>query len=181
MNKKLAVFFPGIGYTLERPLLYYSKRLAEQKGYEAIGVAYGGFPKGVRGDETKKRKSFDIALAQSEEILKDIDFAQYEDVVFVSKSVGTIVAACYAHEHKIAARHIFFTPLDETFLFGQKGVAFHGNADPWADTADIKKYCAEAGMTLHIYEGANHSIETGDVLQDLKYLTEIMNKVEAEL
>ena len=42
--KKLAVFFPGIGYTADRPLLYYSRRTAAELGYEIRSVAYSGFP-----------------------------------------------------------------------------------------------------------------------------------------
>ena len=31
-TKKIAVFFPGIGYTCDKPLLYYSAKLAAAKG-----------------------------------------------------------------------------------------------------------------------------------------------------
>ena len=31
---KLAVIFPGIGYTAYKPLLYYSRRIAANFGYE---------------------------------------------------------------------------------------------------------------------------------------------------
>ena len=29
-DKKIAVFFPGIGYTNDKPLMYYSRKLAEE-------------------------------------------------------------------------------------------------------------------------------------------------------
>lgn len=35
--KKIAVLFPGIGYTCDKPLLYYSAKLAAEKGYEVAG------------------------------------------------------------------------------------------------------------------------------------------------
>lgn len=39
--KKLAVFFPGIGYHCDKPLLYYSRKMAEQNGYdERITLTY---------------------------------------------------------------------------------------------------------------------------------------------
>ncbi|MCQ2506160.1 MAG: hypothetical protein MJ113_03185 [Lachnospiraceae bacterium] len=41
MGKKLAVLFPGIGYSVDRPLLYYSKKVLKAKGYEIIEVNYG--------------------------------------------------------------------------------------------------------------------------------------------
>ena len=30
--KKLAVYFPGIGYTVDKPLMHYSRRLAADAG-----------------------------------------------------------------------------------------------------------------------------------------------------
>ena len=46
---KLAVLFPGIGYHVDKPLLYYGRKLAVQRGYEVVGVPYGNFPDGVKG------------------------------------------------------------------------------------------------------------------------------------
>ena len=42
MNKKLAVFFPGIGYTVDKPLLYYSRKLAASAGYDIRLLPYTG-------------------------------------------------------------------------------------------------------------------------------------------
>lgn len=42
---KLAVLFPGIGYTCDKPLLYYGAKLAKSYGYEVKRVEYGNFPK----------------------------------------------------------------------------------------------------------------------------------------
>ena len=42
--KKAAVLFPGIGYSVDRPLLYYSGKMALSRGYEVIRVPYTGFP-----------------------------------------------------------------------------------------------------------------------------------------
>ena len=35
-DKKIAVFFPGIGYTNEKPLMYYSRKLAAEHDYEVL-------------------------------------------------------------------------------------------------------------------------------------------------
>ena len=43
---KLAVLFPGIGYHVDKPLLYYGRKLAVQRGYEVVGVPYGISPMG---------------------------------------------------------------------------------------------------------------------------------------
>lgn len=36
--KKLAVFFPGIGYTVDKPLMHYSRRLAAEAGFQCLSV-----------------------------------------------------------------------------------------------------------------------------------------------
>ena len=98
--KKLAVFFPGIGYTVDKPLLHYSRKLVTDAGYEVKLLPYSGFPQKVKGDRDKMLESYRIALAQSEEMLSDIDFSDYNSVLFVGKSIGTIVAA------EIAAKNL---------------------------------------------------------------------------
>ena len=34
--KKLAIIFPGVGYTCTKPLLYYTASMAAERGYEII-------------------------------------------------------------------------------------------------------------------------------------------------
>ena len=65
--KKLAVIFPGVGYHVDKPLLYYSKKIAAHYGYEIVEVAYGKLPKKVKGSKEKMEKTFRIALGQAEE------------------------------------------------------------------------------------------------------------------
>ena len=181
-NQKLAVLFPGLGYTCDKPLLYYSGKLAVKKGYEIIQAAYGGFPKNVKGDPEKMKKCFESALEQTEEMLKKVPFADYGDVVLIGKSIGTQVAARYAEKKKLKARGILFTPLEATFPFLQgDAVAFHGTADPWAGNEPVARLCGESGIPLYLTENANHSLETGDVAEDIKNIGKVMEIVSGFL
>ena len=68
--------------------------------------------------------------------------------------------------------------MEETFDFaGKDALVFHGTADPWADTKGIRKRCRELGLPLAETEGANHSLETGDVDRDIKEMRKIMKTV----
>ena len=42
--KKIACLIPGIGYTCDKPLLYYSWKLLKGLGWEVVPVPYTGFP-----------------------------------------------------------------------------------------------------------------------------------------
>lgn len=177
---KLAVIFPGIGYHTDKPLLYFSKRLASNAGYEIISVDYTGFPKGVKGSKEKMKESYLIALEQTRDILKDVDFTSYEDVLFISKSVGTVVAASYAKERGLQVRNIYYTPVEQSFDYMQEGsgIVFHGTADPWVETPVIEAGCEKLSLPLYITPNASHSIETGDVQTDLNNFKVIMEQTQ---
>ena len=74
---RLAVIFPGIGYTADRPLLHFSRRIAAASGYEILIMDYKGFPSKVKGDRKRMEESFGIALTQAEEMLSGVDLTEY--------------------------------------------------------------------------------------------------------
>ncbi len=181
--KKLAVFFPGIGYTNDKPLLYYSLKLAKQTGFDIKRVDYSGFPDGVLNDPAKMAECFAIASEQTESILQEMDFAAFDEIVFVSKSIGTVIAANYAGKYHLPVRQILFTPVPQTFQFvkNDAGIAFHGTSDPWAETGIIQKECNEKRIPLKLFRDANHSLETGDVPEDLSILQAVLKEVRTYL
>ena len=150
---KIAVLFPGIGYHCDKPLLYYSGKLAAHYQYELVKVPYTNLSRAIP-------EAFADAYAQTETCLEGIDWSQYEDILFISKSIGTAVAAAYAQKHDIICRNVYYTPLPQTFdLAPQSGIAFHGTRDPWAATNVIETQCAERRMPLYITEHPDHSLE----------------------
>ena len=176
--KKIACLFPGIGYTCDKPLLYYSWKLLRGLGWEVVPVQYSGFPSGVKGDAEKMRQCGHMALEQAEELLRKISWSDYGDLLFVGKSIGTAVCAAYAKRHGLKCRLILFTPVEDAFRYTDGGaIAFHGTADPWADTKAIEKSCRKQGIPLYETEGANHSLETGDVDADIREMRKVMKTV----
>lgn len=169
---KAAVIFPGIGYHTDKPLLYYGKKLAKEAGYRIIEVNYSGFPQNVKGNEEKMRQAYELARTQAEKILSDINFKEYESILFISKSIGTVVAADYDNIYDLNAKHIYFTPVPQTFsLVREKsGIVFHGLNDPWCETSVVVENCKRLKLNLKTFEGANHSLETGDCLRDLEIM-----------
>lgn len=177
--KRLAVFFPGVGYHADKPLLYYSRKIAAQCGYETLDVPYGGFSKGIKGSAEKMEEAFWSALEQAEKILEKVDFSGYEDVLFVSKSVGTAVAAAYAEKKGLKTRNIYYTPVEASFQFmKQPGIVFTGTKDAWVKFDAVKHGCEKGEFPLYVTEDANHSLETGNVAKDLENLQEIMRVTE---
>lgn len=177
-NMNAAVVFPGIGYHCDKPLLYYSKKIAKSLGFEIIDVPYDGFDskQNIKGNPAGMQAAFAHAENEAERILKDVNWSSYSSLLFISKSIGTVVAAKYAVDHHLDARHIFYTPVEATFTYMQpkSGIAFTGTKDQWVNYSLVLKDCHKKDVFCHVIENANHSLETGDIFQDIEILGKIM-------
>ena len=115
-SKKLAVIIPGIGYTKDKPILYYSSKLLRESGYEILNVFFSGMPENIMKDDSLKLLAVKLAYEQITGQLSDVDFSGYEEVVFAGKSLGTIAAAKYVSDNGVDAKQIWYTPLERHFL-----------------------------------------------------------------
>ncbi len=177
MSKKIAVIFPGMGYHCDKPLLYYSKKIAAKNEYEVIELNYD-FEYEVH--KSDKEKVFEDAYSKAVEILSEVDFSAYSRIVFIGKSIGTVVAAKYNIDYDVVAELIIFTPVPETFAFIQNAdcIIFHGSNDPMCDTDIVVDYCEENCLTYGVIPKANHSLETGNVIEDIETVKNVMSTVE---
>lgn len=110
--------------------------------------------------------------------MADMVWADYDDVLFVSKSIGTIIAASYAKKCGLSCvRHVLYTPLAQTFLFTpDHAIAFIGTADPWSDTGEIVRLSEKNHIPIAVYEGCNHSLECADTLKNIENLKDVMQR-----
>lgn len=178
---KIAVIFPGIGYHSDKPLLYYSSKLAQSMGYEVIKVTYPVCEVNLKEANREQILGFvGVCIDRVSSALKDKNVSKDDDVLFISKSIGTAIAAAYAVRTGLMARHILFTPLEETFIYANNscGIAFNGTKDNWADCENVVRLCKEKNIPVTTVKGANHSLETGDVLTDTENLCDVMKSVE---
>ncbi len=178
---KIAVYFPGIGYHCDKPLLYYSRSIANKLGYEASqNVNYTYNAGNIRGNEEKMKEAYETLFSQAETELADIAWTEYEDVLFISKSIGTIIAASYARKYGLtSAKHILYTPLAQTFLFAPNhAIAFIGTADPWSRIDEITRLSTANAVPLTVYEGCNHSLECDDALKNIEILKDVMQRTK---
>jgi phosphoglycolate phosphatase len=174
-ENKLAVLVPGIGYHRDKPLLYYATKLLKSEGYAVKHIEFHDLPGNIRGDAAMMKVAAEMAFSQMEEQLREVDFAEYSQLPFVGKSIGTVVSAKFVSTRKLPAKQIWYTPLERTFDYCAGEVsAFIGDADPWSDINRIRELAERTGVRLFIYEKCNHSLETGDVETDINTLREVM-------
>lgn len=177
---KIAVFFPGIGYHCDKPLLYYARKLVQECGYEQIvtlDYTYDG--KNIRGNREKMQQTFEVLYAQAEKKLEKIAFDKYSEILFISKSVGTVIASAYAKKYQIKCKQVLYTPLEQTFCFAHAdAIAFIGTADPWSEVKKVIQMAEKQKVPVYVYEKTNHSLETKDTLRNLDILKNVMERTE---
>lgn len=183
-TNKLAIFFPGIGYHCDKPLLYYSRKLADEAGYKSIltldySLAGSNITGNIRGDKEKMQQAFYYLYKQAAKQLSSINWQDYDEIVFISKSIGTVIASAFAQQENISCRQILYTPLCETYDFHpQNAIAFLGTSDPWSDIEKVTDISRTQKIPLFLYPDANHSLETKDTLRNIKTLQDVMEETK---
>ncbi|WP_029066856.1 hypothetical protein [Lachnobacterium bovis] len=190
MNKKsLVVLFPGVGYTCDKPLLYYTGKLFVQDGYEIKKLSYCGFQKNIKDDKEKMNHAYELVKNQTLEQLKDVNWDEYEKVIFISKSIGTVGASSffkYLSDQKIIKKdlkisNIFLTPLEETFKYviEKSGVVVIGDKDQWSDYTKIIELSKKYKLSSYVIENANHSLENCDIINNLEIIAKVVKIVDS--
>ena len=160
--KKLAVIFPGVGYTCTKPLLYYTAAMAAEHNYEIIRLDYGQDIHTFYGRSPAELEPIiKLAIKRTLPQLENVPFSEYDDIIFISKSIGTTIACQLeaALQLKGKVHQFLMTPIPSTlrYLSDINGLFFSGTARNFPD------------KTGGIFEGCNHSLEQkGDTLGALK-------------
>ncbi len=178
---KIAVIFPGVGYTKDRPLLYYAAKQAVKCDYELAHIDFSGieWSKEKLKDRDFLGKVMERCLKITEDTLEKYGDMSGDDILFISKSIGTVVATAYAKKRSVKAKQVCFSPLEMTEDYVQKegAVFFYGNADPFADHVAIEKIGKDKKLEMHCIDGGNHSLETGDPITDIDNLKQMIARV----
>ena len=175
--KKLVIMFPGVGYTMDFPLLYYASFLYEARGYEQIHMKYNSIF--FEPDLTREEKSLRVRDYVWEKA-KDIDFSEYDEVVFLSKSFGTAEAGYLAEKLGINPTQIYLTPVPRALPYIKEAdTVVIGTADEVYP--ECKTYFDEHGIQPMYVEGADHSLEVkGKPFESLEILRDVMKHIDRE-
>ena len=149
----LKVFFPGRRYGIDRSYLYYLDRYIDG---DAIYLEYD--KKRYEKDISELDENINSAYKYSLEKLADIDFKKYSEIIFIAKSIGTVVAGKIREELKVNnARFICLTPLNETLPYLRQ-TDFIITSKTFIDFSKIESVQNKFPF-LTIYEDAPHSLE----------------------
>ncbi len=171
-NSSLAVFFPGKNYSCEKPLLYYVMKSATACNYDALLLEYGY--QAARSEFNPD--DMELIINECCQSINQV-CGNYNKIVFVSKSLGTYIAARASeliNTGEIA--HMYLTPIKSTipFINNSKGIALWGTADKIINEEDVKQIEESPRVTLHKVAEANHALEVENLDQSLNIMKTII-------
>lgn len=184
---RLAVMFPGRGYTVQGPLFHYSTGVFLNKGYDVLHVNYDYTTEesnSMELDEHIKQISIDVNAVMD----KVLSTSTYDNYTLIGKSIGTIALSSVIQRNEFPdARVIWLTPLlhldmvfDKMLSSTQPGLCIIGEEDPCYIKERFIVFDTKENMTSILIPGTEHSlnyadrpIESIDVLR--RVITEISN------
>ncbi len=173
----LVILLPGIGYTCDKALLDYSKKLACQLGFDVLPIEYGfqaARKQLVHSDE------FNIVIKETKEIIIKALNEKYKKIIFIGKSIGTLIQASIQDKlvgYKI--KNIYLTPISETIKAGIKdnSLVILGNADPMIKSESLYMLRNNSNIKFIEIEGADHSLNIkDDAIKSIEILGTIMKR-----
>lgn len=171
MSKKIVISFPG-GRGYEIPLLYFGAKHFEDLGFEKVFINH---PIGCE-------EKFEAIYENATKVIQSMDFGEYEEIVFIAKSLGTIVACRIKEMYNIPASLILFTPLEGTlpYINGNNDIRLVAAAeqDRHLDTNRLKELCEKENVNYYIESNVGHRME---VMNDLERNLDIISNVLEQL
>lgn len=171
MSKKIVFSFPG-GRGTEVPLLYFGAKYYEDQGYEKRFVEYPAFG-----------HDFDTVYDNAKAILESFDLDEYDDIVFVAKSKGTVVACKLKEDLKLNASLVLFTPLADTlpFIKGDNQIVLvaASNNDRHLESEALCSLCESEGVPYYIEPNVGHRMEVRNNLEkNLQTIRNVIGRLE---
>jgi predicted alpha/beta-hydrolase family hydrolase len=186
-SRKAALVLPGLGYTCQGPLLYYMTRMMVERGYDVLNVHYNY-------SEVKETDFEHIGLADGMAALEALkEQGEYEEVVIVGKSLGTMVMSLLLRHGKWpmienTKKLIWLTPgwSEERFISEMvsctiPSLQIIGTFDRHFSPEWKNRVVANKNMKVSTIEGADHSLETGKYETNIALLSKVMTQVSSFL
>ena len=160
MKPGIAVCFPGTGYTCREALFERIANDFSARGYDVVRLDFSHIP-------FREIESLEEAVAVAQRAVKrqlaHVPFSDYEDTVFVSKSLGTILAAQYERDYDMLPRHLYLTPLNKTLMLVRpesRVIAMVlGTQDRFLTGRALQSFCEKRDIVCHLVEGVNHNLK----------------------
>ena len=121
-------------------------------------------------------------LENAEKTIQSINFDEYDDIVFIAKSIGTVVACTIKEKYNIPASLILFTPLNETLPYinckNDILLIAAGDKDRYLDSKILSNQCEKESIACYIEPNVGHRMEVvGDLNRNLDIIPNVISRI----
>lgn len=172
MKKGMVISFTG-SWGVDIPLLYYSVSIFSDKGYDVERISC----------KCLDENEFEALYESIKQYIISLKLSDYEDVVFVSKSLGTYISCKLKEELGISARLVLYTPVEETvpYMKNDNDIIFvaTGDEDKFMPENRLVSLCHKENLHYWIEKGVGHSMEiTGNLSKNLLVIQNVITKLQ---
>ncbi|HDR4423867.1 TPA: alpha/beta hydrolase [Bacillus cereus] len=185
-SNTVCFMFSGSGYNYDKPLLYYATMLMLENKIDVVHIHYSYDDQVMNKpmEEITKVMMDDIHPIMKE-VLKD---KQYNDTMFLGKSLGTIPIAndLMKREEFAQSKVILLTPLltfdsifDSILHSHHEGLLVMGDKDHQYNADQIEQL-HKTNLQIEVVKNANHSVNVGEFETEnsIEAIANIMRKLE---
>ncbi|NJN43564.1 MAG: hypothetical protein HC806_01695 [Anaerolineae bacterium] len=187
VSDRLAIIFPGYGYTCDRPLLHYSMQEMLNQGVDVLQVIYEFSNKPGFWQSGEETRAIWFGSDAKVAMRTVIDTGNYREFTLIGKSLGSLAIGHIATvmPELENARIIIFTPLltnpklvKQILEIKGKTLLVTGTNDSFHTPETLKSVRSGREMTIIEVEDGDHSLEVqGDIPRSLEVLNRIMKDV----
>jgi hypothetical protein len=188
-TKHLTLILPGLNYTCDMPLLYYSAQVMLSAKADVVQVKYDytGISSGRSASTlTEKYKAMREDLSMISRLA--MEHRSYQQLTVIGKSLGTL-GIPYLFQAGLALQPttcIFLTPILKELIpwadlirKSPKTLFAIGTNDPYYDTGLISEFRTFHPDNFLIVEGVNHSMEfEAKPIQSMKVLNTVIDRIQ---
>ena len=165
MNKKIVLSFPGSRGS-EIPLLYFAAKHYEDLGYEKVFV----------NNPIIQDASYEVLLntliENAKTIIESLNLSEYDNVVFIAKSIGTVVACKIKEIYNLNT--LKYIKSDNNIL-----LVSLGTKDRIIEWNIVKSLCEAENINCYIEENVGHRMEVmNDLQRNLEIIYNIISKIK---
>ena len=181
---RLAVLLPGLGYTLDMPLFYYTEDLVLARGWDILRVEYAYNRPEFQEMPQAERARWLLADATAA-YRAGLAQGQYESIALIGKSLGTLAMGhllTMADQPAAASRAVWLTPLlgndrlrEQIGRFGGPSLFVIGTADPHYDAAILEEVRAATDGETVVVPDADHGMDVpGDAVASVHAVARVV-------
>lgn len=187
---KFAVIFPGLGYTCDKPMLYYTSKLLLARGYDVLQL-WTDYNDPAFDELPRAEQTFQLIEDGKALLAAGLQVKNYSNLLLAGKSLGTLTMTFIISEdlRYSSEKTIWFTPLMHLppvsrAILDLSGKAFVAGSDSdlTYESQAVADLQSNTNVTTLTIRQANHSLEIpGDPIRSIQIISQVMAQLAAFL